>query len=56
MTKNLLKGVMIKAEKDAVDTIGKNEMIEKIQHGYIINRGPKHTQKKTFAQDRKSVV
>ena len=40
---------MIKAEKDAVDTIGKNEMIEKIQHGYIINRGPKHTQKKTFA-------
>jgi CRISPR/Cas system-associated exonuclease Cas4 (RecB family) len=49
MTKNLLKGVMIKAEKDAVDTIGKNEIIEKIQHGYIINRGPKHTQKKTFA-------
>jgi len=51
MAKNLLNEIMIKAEKDAeikkiVDT---DALVEKIQHGYIAKRGPRHQQKKTFA-------
>lgn len=48
MTKNLLKQVMLKpVEKSKI--IDSDALIAKIQSGYIINRGPKHTQKKTFA-------
>lgn len=52
MAKNLLKSVMLKAEdkitakESFLDT---SALIEKIQHGYIINRVDKHQQKKTFA-------
>lgn len=48
MTKNLLKQVMLKPVEKKVSETG-NEIIEKIQSGYIIGRGPKHTKKKTFA-------
>ena len=52
MAKNLLKSVMLKTEnkiterKSFLDT---QELISKIQHGYIINRVDKFQQKKTFA-------
>lgn len=50
MAKNLLQQVMLKAEitakKSFLDT---QELIDKIQYGYIAKRGPKHQQKKTFA-------
>lgn len=49
MTKNLLKSVMIKTEKEPVDELDTAGLIEKINSGYTINRGPKHQQKKTFA-------
>lgn len=49
MTKNLLKSVMIKAEKEPVDELDTAGLIEKINSGYTINRGPKHQTKKTFA-------
>lgn len=48
MAKNLLHKVMIKPEKQStfIDT---QALIEKIESGYLADRGPKHTQKKTFA-------
>jgi CRISPR/Cas system-associated exonuclease Cas4 (RecB family) len=49
MTKNLLKQIMIKPEKEPVDAIDPDGLIAKINSGYTINRGPKHQQKKTFA-------
>ncbi len=55
MTKNLLKQVMLK-ESEHKQAIAKQneifnvqEMIEKIETGYIADRGPKHTKKKSFA-------
>ena len=50
--KNLLQEVMIKSEsaekleKHPLDLEG---LVEKINSGYIANRGPRHQQKKTFA-------
>ena len=40
---------MIKAEMKRASFLNTDELIEKIQHGYIAKRGPKHQQKKTFA-------
>jgi CRISPR/Cas system-associated exonuclease Cas4 (RecB family) len=48
LTKNLLKQVMIKPLEKKM-SLGNQELISKIQSGYIVGRGPKHTQKKTFA-------
>jgi CRISPR/Cas system-associated exonuclease Cas4 (RecB family) len=48
--KSLLQQVMEKpAEAKLADAFDVNGLIEKIQHGYIANRGPKHQQKKSFA-------
>lgn len=40
---------MIKKEADKPEIIDTAKLIEKINSGYIVNRGPKHQQKKTFA-------
>jgi CRISPR/Cas system-associated exonuclease Cas4 (RecB family) len=51
MTKNLLQQVMLK-KMEASGTssfLDTQELIEKIQHGYIVNRVDKFQQKKTFA-------
>jgi CRISPR/Cas system-associated exonuclease Cas4 (RecB family) len=48
MTKNLLQQVMVKTEERA-SFLDQKALIEKIQHGYIAQRGPKFAQKKTFA-------
>jgi CRISPR/Cas system-associated exonuclease Cas4 (RecB family) len=50
--KNLLNQVMEKAadaKGAVVEGIDPEALIEKIQSGYIANRGPRHQQKKTFA-------
>ena len=50
--KNLLSQVMEKpADKKIVDTSGidADALIQKIESGYIANRGPRHQKKKTFA-------
>jgi CRISPR/Cas system-associated exonuclease Cas4 (RecB family) len=50
MTKNLLKQVMLKPVQKKIDSfLNPEELIEKINSGYTINRVPKFTQKKTFA-------
>jgi CRISPR/Cas system-associated exonuclease Cas4 (RecB family) len=55
MTKSLLQQVMLKesekkqAKIDQDNIFDSDAMIEKINLGYTILRGPKHTQKKTFA-------
>ena len=55
MTKSLLQQVMLKesekkqAKIDQDNIFDSDAMIEKINLGYTIMRGPKHTQKKTFA-------
>lgn len=50
MAKNLLQQVMLKAEVSGKKSfLNTQELIDKIQHGYIAKRGPKHQQKKTFA-------
>ena len=50
MTKNLLNEIMIKAEMQASKSfLNTQELIDKIQYGYIAKRGPRHQQKKTFA-------
>lgn len=49
MTKNLLEQVMLKKNATKSTIIDSDALIEKIKHGYIINRGPKHQTKKTFA-------
>lgn len=49
MTKNLLQSVMLKKVEETKSFLNTQDLIEKIQHGYIANRGPKYQQKKTFA-------
>jgi len=49
MTKNLLQQVMSDGESTSSTRQEMNELIEKIQSGYISKRGAKHQQKKTFA-------
>lgn len=50
MAKNLLQQVMVKAEETAKKSfLDTNELIKKIQHGYIAKRGEKFQQKKSFA-------
>jgi CRISPR/Cas system-associated exonuclease Cas4 (RecB family) len=49
MTKNLLSTVMIKAEEKPIHPMDVAGLTKAIEHGYIINRVDKHTQKKTFA-------
>lgn len=49
MTKNLLQSVMLKKVEETKSFVNTQELIEKIQHGYVANRGPKYAQKKTFA-------
>jgi CRISPR/Cas system-associated exonuclease Cas4 (RecB family) len=49
MAKNLLQQIMVKAEAKRSSFLNTDELIEKIQYGYIAKRGPKHQQKKTFA-------
>jgi CRISPR/Cas system-associated exonuclease Cas4 (RecB family) len=50
MAKNLLQQVMLKMEDNAKKSfLNTQELIDKIQYGYIAKRGPKHQQKKTFA-------
>lgn len=47
MAKNLLHTVMIK--KDTTDDSNSKELIAKIESGYLAERGPKFTKKKTFS-------
>ncbi len=49
MAKSLLKSIMIKPEEKPKDPMNVDELVTKINSGYIANRGPKHQQKKTFA-------
>lgn len=50
MAKNLLQQVMLKAEVKIKDSfLNTQELIDKIQYGYIAKREPKFQQKKTFA-------
>jgi CRISPR/Cas system-associated exonuclease Cas4 (RecB family) len=49
MSKNLLQQVMVRKFNDNSSFLNTKELIEKIQHGYVAKRGPKHTQKKSFA-------
>ena len=49
MAKSLLKSIMIRPEEKPVDPMNVDELVNKINSGYIANRGPKHQQKKTFA-------
>jgi CRISPR/Cas system-associated exonuclease Cas4 (RecB family) len=49
MTKNLLQSVMVKKIEENKSFLDAEALIEKIQHGYIAQRGPKFQQKKTFA-------
>jgi CRISPR/Cas system-associated exonuclease Cas4 (RecB family) len=49
MTKNLLNELMQNAERPAKSDSNMDALIEKINSGYIANRGPRHQQKKTFA-------
>lgn len=46
MAKNLIQQVMVKPEKPSIDVEG---LIEKIQSGYLADRGPKHQTKKSFS-------
>lgn len=48
MAKNLLQQVMLKPiEKSKI--LNTDELVQKIQYGYVVNRIPKHQTKKTFA-------
>lgn len=47
MAKNLLKQVMIKSVKN--ENFNSEELIKKIESGYLAERGPKHQVKKTFS-------
>jgi CRISPR/Cas system-associated exonuclease Cas4 (RecB family) len=49
MTKNLLHEVMIKSVSRKNNILDSDALIEKIRSGYVVNRGPKFTTKKTFA-------
>jgi CRISPR/Cas system-associated exonuclease Cas4 (RecB family) len=49
MSKSLLSELMQNADRPAKKNNSLDSLIEKIQSGYIANRGPRHQQKKTFA-------
>ena len=49
MTKSLLQQIMIKTDKTSVPAFNIDGMIEKIQSGYIADKGSKFQQKKSFA-------
>lgn len=50
MAKNLLSQIMVKAvEANPPSFINTEDLIAKIQHGYIANRGPKFQKKNSFA-------
>jgi CRISPR/Cas system-associated exonuclease Cas4 (RecB family) len=54
MTRNLLKQVMVQqpdkpAKKKFVQAFDVDGLVEQIKSGYTVDRGPKHTKKKTFA-------
>ena len=55
MTKNLLQQVMLKETEARAAVVKQNEilnaeeLIAKINSGYVVDRGPKQTKKKTFA-------
>jgi CRISPR/Cas system-associated exonuclease Cas4 (RecB family) len=49
MTNNLLKQLLDETEKKPPVNPGLTALIEKINSGYIANRGPRHQQKKSFA-------
>lgn len=49
MAKNLLHKVMLKQDTKSDTTFDTKAFIEKIESGYLVSRGPKHTQKKSFA-------
>jgi len=49
MTKNLLNELMKNADRPAPVNSSMDALVEKINSGYIANRGPRHQQKKTFA-------
>lgn len=49
MAKSLLQQVMLKGETKKKSFLDTDALIEKINSGYIVNRTPKHQQKKTFA-------
>jgi len=50
MAKNLLQQVMLKSDNDAKKSfLNTQELIDKINYGYIAKRGTKFQQKKTFA-------
>lgn len=49
MTKNLLQQVMLKKVEQKPSFLNTQELIEKIQYGYIAKRETKFQQKKTFA-------
>jgi CRISPR/Cas system-associated exonuclease Cas4 (RecB family) len=46
MAKNLIQQVMVKPKESAINVDG---LIEKIQSGYLVDRGPKHQKKKSFS-------
>jgi CRISPR/Cas system-associated exonuclease Cas4 (RecB family) len=46
MAKNLIKQVMVRQKQSAINVDG---LIEKIQSGYLVDRGPKHQKKKSFS-------
>lgn len=48
MTKNLLSQIMV-SDKATSAAQSLNDLVEKINSGYIAKRGPKHQQKKSFA-------
>ena len=51
MTKNLLKQLMEQKDEDTKpkQAFSVDGLIEKIKSGYVVDRGPKETKKKTFA-------
>lgn len=50
MAKNLLQQIMVKAEAATTNSfLNTQELIDKINYGYIAKRGPKFQQKKSFA-------
>lgn len=49
MTRNLLQQVMLKKVEEKPSFLDPQELIEKIQHGYIAKREPKFTKKNSFA-------
>lgn len=46
MAKNLIQQVMVRPKQPVINVDG---LIEKIQSGYLVDRGPKHQKKKSFS-------